>query len=152
MHPRQEEAESAAHPPYVHAIDVRWSDCDPARIAYTGRIPGFALDAIDAWWADAVGHDWYRMNLDRNIGTPFVHLDIDFRAPVTPRHPLLCEVALTRVGRRSCSFRVVGRQDGRVCFEGAFVSAFVIADEFKPIDVPAEFVEKISRLVAEAPR
>jgi hypothetical protein len=32
---------------FTHAIRVGWADCDPARIAYTGRIPYFALEAID---------------------------------------------------------------------------------------------------------
>jgi acyl-CoA thioesterase FadM len=134
---------------FVHAIDVRWSDCDPARIAYTGRIPCFALDAIDAWWVDKVGRDWYRLNLDCNVGTPFVHLRMEFRAPVTPRHPLLCEVALTRLGRSSLTFRVVGRQNGAICFEGEFVSVFVVADAFTPIAAPSEIVAKIGGLVAK---
>jgi 4-hydroxybenzoyl-CoA thioesterase len=133
---------------YLHTIDVRWSDCDPARIAYTGRIPCFALEAIDAWWVDKVGRDWYRLNVDCKVGTPFVHLRMDFRAPVTPRHPLLCEVALTKLGRRSVTFRVVGRQNGEICFEGDFVSVFVIADEFTPISAPSEIVAKIGGLVA----
>jgi acyl-CoA thioesterase FadM len=133
---------------YVHTIEVRWSDCDPARIAYTGRIPCFALDAIDAWWVAKVGRDWYRLNLDCNVGTPFVHLRMDFRAPVTPRHPLLCEVSLVKLGRRSITFRVVGRQNGEVCFEGEFVSVFVIADAFTPIAAPREIVAKIGDLIA----
>ena len=135
---------------YIHAIAVRWADCDPARIACTGRIPCFALDAIDAWWVDKVGHDWYRLNLDRNLGTPFVHLRMDFRAPVTPRHPLLCEVALVRLGRRSVTFRVVGRQNGAICFEGEFVSVFVRADAFTPISPPRDIVARIGGLVANS--
>ena len=35
---------------FTHEIRVGWGDCDPARIAYTGHIPGWALQAIDAWW------------------------------------------------------------------------------------------------------
>ena len=46
---------------FVHAIRVGWADCDPARIAFTGRIPYFALEAIDAWWEHTVGLDWYRL-------------------------------------------------------------------------------------------
>ena len=34
---------------FVHEIRVGWGDCDPAKIAYTGRLPAFALEAIDAW-------------------------------------------------------------------------------------------------------
>ncbi len=44
---------------FTHTIHVRWSDCNPAKIAFTGRIPYFALEAIDAWWECVVGDDWY---------------------------------------------------------------------------------------------
>ena len=41
-----------------HVIRVTWGDCDPARIAYTGRLPVFALEAIDAGvWGRA--HETY---------------------------------------------------------------------------------------------
>jgi acyl-CoA thioesterase FadM len=115
---------------FTHEIRVGWGDCDPARIAYTGRLPEFALRAIEAWWQHHLGGGWYHLELDRNIGTPFVHLSLDFRAPVTPRHPLLCTVAPTRLGDTSIAFRVTARQNDRLCFEGRFVCVFVTADRF----------------------
>lgn len=135
---------------FVHRIRVGWADCDPARIAYTGRIPCFALEAIDAWWEHAIGYDWFRLNLDRNYGTPFVHMEVDFRSPVTPRAPLECTVVLTRLGEKSLSFCVTGRQDEVLCFEGRFVSAFVAADRFEPIPVPADIRSRLQQLVGEA--
>src|SRR5271166_435143 len=66
--------------PFVHRIRVRWGDCDPAKIAYTGNIPAWALEAIESWWEHHAGVDWYRINLDRNVGTPFVHMKMDFRS------------------------------------------------------------------------
>ncbi|WP_343069919.1 acyl-CoA thioesterase [Jannaschia sp. Os4] len=112
---------------FVHEIRVGWGDCDPARIAYTGHLPGFALRAIDAWWEWALEAPggWYHMEIDRGFGTPFVAMRLDFRAPVTPRHPLLCHVRPTRLGTTSVSFRVDARQDGRTCFEGEFTCVFV---------------------------
>ena len=73
---------------FVHEINVTWGDCDPAQIAYTARLPYFALDAINAWWeAHFDGDGWFQLQIDRNIGTPFVNLSMDFRSPVTPRPP-----------------------------------------------------------------
>jgi len=58
---------------FVWRRRVGFGDCDPARIAYTGRIPEFALKAIDAFWEDLLdGDNWFRMNVDQGIGTPFV--------------------------------------------------------------------------------
>lgn len=125
--------------PFVHEIRVTWGDCDPARIAYTARLPWFALDAINAWWEAHLGGDgWYQMELDRNIGTPFVNLNMDFRHPVTPRHRLMCEVWPNRLGVKSVSFSVIGRQNDITCFDGQFTCVFIIADQFKSQSAPPE--------------
>lgn len=124
---------------FEHEIRVTWGDCDPAKIAYTARLPWFALDAINAWWEAHLGGDgWYQLELDRNIGTPFVHMSMDFRAPVTPRHRLICAVWPQRLGDKSVTFRVDGRQAGVLCFEGTFTCVFIIADQFKSQSAPPE--------------
>ncbi len=133
---------------FTHEITVRWADCDPARIAFTGRIPYFALEAIDAWWQAHVGQDWYVMNIDRDIGSPFVHMSLDFSAPVTPRHKLICSVRLIRLGESSVRFRVEGRQAATLCFAGEFVEVFVAAAEHRKIAIPTVIREKIQALVA----
>lgn len=115
---------------FVHPIRVTWGDCDPAKIAYTGRLPWFALDAINGWWVEHLGEGWFQMEIDRNVGTPFVHMSLDFRAPVTPRYLLECEVWPSRLGETSIEFRVRARQNGALCFEGRFVSVFSVADQF----------------------
>jgi 4-hydroxybenzoyl-CoA thioesterase len=140
-------SDSPRRPPFVHRITVRWADCDPAEIAYTGRLPYFALEAIESWWVEAVGLDWFAMHAERNYGAPFVHIDLDFRAPVTPRFPLDCEVTPTRLGKSSIAFRVVGRQDGQLCFEGNFVSAFVTSKPFAGRTTPPEIRALIEPLL-----
>lgn len=130
---------------FVHEIGVTWGDCDPARIAYTGRLPYFALDAINAWWEAHLGGDgWYQMEIDRNLGTPFVHMSMDFRHPVTPRHRLQCAVSPKRLGRKSITFQVDGSQSGTLCFEGSFTCVFVIADRFESREAPPDIREIVT--------
>jgi acyl-CoA thioesterase FadM len=126
---------------FEHEIRVAWGDCDPAKIVYTARLPWFALDAINAWWEHHAGQDWYGMELDQNVGTPFVKMSMEFLAPVTPRHRLICKVWPTRLGETSVGFRVEGRQDGRLCFTGDFVCVFVEADKFTKRVPPARIRE-----------
>jgi len=116
---------------FVHEIRVGWGDCDPAQIAYTGHLPGFALAAIDAWWEHNLdGDGWFQMELDRGTGTPFVHMSLDFRSPVTPRHRLMCEVWPTKLGNTSVTFRVDARQNDQLCFQGRFVCVFIEPSDF----------------------
>jgi len=130
---------------FEYQIHVTWGDCDPAAIAYTARIPWFALQAIDAWWEHHGLGGWYGLNLDLNIGTPFVKMAIDFRAPVTPRHRLICAVRPNRLGQTSVGFHVDGRQDGKLCFEGDFVNVFVVSDRFEKRPPPEDIRAVIER-------
>jgi len=128
---------------FQHEIRVTWGDCDPARIVYTARIPGFALDAINAWWEHHLGDGWYQMELDRNLGTPFVAMEMQFKAPITPRHRLVCDVAPDHLGTTSIRFRVAGRQQDTLCFEGRFTCVFTQADAFRKTPPPAEIRDLI---------
>lgn len=132
---------------FEHEIRVTWGDCDPANIVYSGRIPGFALEAIDAWWEHYLGDDWYRMEMDRNIGTPFVHMSLDFRSPVTPRHRLKLKVWPTSLGETSIGFHVSGYQNEKLCFEGDFVNVFVVSNEFRKAPPPKEIRELVMPLI-----
>lgn len=128
-------------PPFEHEVFVGWGDCDPARIAYTARIPEWALQAIDAWWDHHLGGGrggWFHMEIDRGFGAPFVSLSMDFRAPVTTRHRLRLIPRPVRLGRTSITFRVEGRQDGTLCFEGEFTSVFIDAAGFTPQPPPED--------------
>jgi len=129
--------------PFLHRIRVWWGDCDPAKIAYTANIPAWALEAIEAWWEHCAGVDWYQINLDRKTATPFVHMKMDFRSPVTPRHILECKVTLKRLGHRSVTVTVMGYQNGILCFEGEFVQVFVDAGTMKPHTPPPDILASI---------
>ena len=137
--------------PFIHPINVTWGDCDPARIAYTARLPYFALDAINAWWeAHFDGRGWFQMEIDQNVGTPFVKLEMEFRSPVTPRHMLMCETFPTRLGDKSITFAVRGSQDDVLCFEGSFTCVFTIADQFKSQTAPPDMRLVIEPLIRAA--
>jgi len=136
---------------FKYPVHVTWGDCDPAQIVYTGHIPGFALKAIDGWWEHHLdGDGWFQMEMDRGYGTPFVHMSFDFRSPITPRHRLICSVAPVRLGTSSIEFRVVGRQDNVVCFEGRFVCVFVIAGKLRPRPAPDDVRVMIAPLLLAA--
>ena len=133
--------------PYQHEIRVTWGDCDPARIVYTARLPWFALDAINGWWEKHLGDGWFQMEIDRNLGTPFVHMSMDFRHPVTPRHRLICDVAPIAMGESSIRFAVMGRQDGTFCFKGEFVCVFIVADAFRKQSAPQAIRDIVTPLL-----
>ncbi len=135
---------------FVHRRRITWADTDVAGIAYTGRFPNFALDAIEAWCIDRLGIDWYAMHREHGFGTPFVHMSMDFRASLRPRDELLTTVALRKAGRSSLEFAVTGRTPSGVSFEGRFVCAFVADATRTSLPVPPQFAAAVAREVALA--
>jgi 4-hydroxybenzoyl-CoA thioesterase len=143
--------EGKAHP-FVHARRIRWGESDPARIAYTARFLDFAMDAIEAFYNDRLGASFYEFNVDHGCGTPFVHVELDFRSPVTPRDTLATEVRIAKLGGSSVTFVVTGRVGERLCYEGRLVCAFVdiTGEKMKPIAIPPPFRAKLEADVVPA--
>jgi len=127
--------------PFVHRRDIVWADTDPAKIAYTGRLSDFLLEAVESWYRDRLGTDWYAMTVDQDLGTPFVHMELDFKSPVTPREPLATTVLVTKFGRSSVSYsvRAHGVQTGVLRFTGAATNVWVRASTMKPIAIPETY-------------
>ena len=135
----------------MHRRRIVWADSDPAGIAYTGRFAAFALEAIEAWCAERLGVSWFASHGSGTI-MPFVHMDLDFRAPLRPDDELLTTVLLDKAGRSSVATRVTGRlSDGTVSFEGRFVQVFVGAG-MAPVSIPPGYAERLAseRALADA--
>ncbi|MDD2867735.1 thioesterase family protein [Neomegalonema sp.] len=131
---------------FVQERVVSFADCDPARIAYTGRLADFALEAIEAFWSDVLdGESWFEFNLDHGLGTPFVKMEMEFSAPVTPRCKLSLHVEPAALGSSSIAFRIEGFQERRSCFVGRFVCVFISIESFEKIPVPGWIREKLER-------
>jgi len=114
-------------------------------------LPWFALDAINAWWEDKLGGDgWFEMEVDRNVGTPFVRLEMSFSHPVTPRHELVCYVWPVHLGETSIAFRVDAKQDGKLCFRTRTVSVFITADQFRKQPPPDDIRAVVTRYLPVA--
>ncbi len=134
--------------PFVHSITVGWGDCDPAQIAYTANVLTWGMKALEAWCDLCLGVNWFELNMDHGIGTPFVHLSYDLTAPVTPRGMLECTIYIRRIGRSSLHQIIEGRQSGRLCFTGKMTSVFVAAANMKPIPIPPNMRQSIQLYAA----
>ncbi|MCP3687941.1 MAG: acyl-CoA thioesterase [Gammaproteobacteria bacterium] len=126
---------------------VGWGDCDPAQIAYTARIPEWSLSAIEDWFRYCLGVDWFDLNLQNGLGAPFVSLNCDFSAPVTPRHPLQMRVYIAHLGSASLTHHVEAFQDDVLCFTTRSTEAFVDASIMKPVPIPANMRKNIENYI-----
>jgi len=102
----------------VHVLPVRigWGHCDPAGIVYFPRFFELFHEAMETWFADALGIPYRDVILGRRIGFPTVHTEADFQSPTQFGEHVAVELRVGRVGRSSIEllYRVVGRIAGRV--------------------------------------
>lgn len=130
--------------PYIHRRRVRWGDADPANIAYTVRFFDYAMEAIEGWFDDVLDSDWYIANTEHGMGSPFVHIEMDIRAPLRPREMVNVAVLVGDPGRSSIRFRVEARKDDdTLVFEGVFVCSVIKAGAMHAIEMPDHYRRRI---------
>lgn len=124
---------------------IRWGDTDAAGIVYTANYFDLCMEAIEEWFIATIEADWFSMNLDHHMGTPFVHAEVDFKAPMTPRDTLLISVKVERLGHRSLSLALTGRSELKqsLAFTGLFTCCFTDTRTFQPIPVPEAIRKRI---------
>lgn len=146
-------ADVVGREPLVYRRRIGWADTDAARIVYTVRFFDFALTAIEAWFREVYGLDWYRMHTEHGMGTPFVHVDMDIRAPLVPEDVLDVTVLVEAVGRSTIGFAVEGRRgDGERSFNARYTCAVVDAGRMKAVSIPADRRRRIEAYLAACER
>ena len=136
--------------PYCHIRPILWGDTDAALIVYTVRFFDYAMEAIEGWFVSTLDLNWFGLNVDRHIGTPFVNVNVDIGAPLTPRHQLTCLVYVERLGNASLVFRVLGeRDDGVRSFDARFTCCFVDNRDMTSLPIPSDFRARIEDFIAQ---
>lgn len=145
----QQSVEETEGGPLVYRRRVRWGEGDPAHIVYTVRFLDFAMEAIEEWFRQVLDIDWYRLNLDRGMGSPAVHVELDFEAPVKPGDLLEIPVLVRRLGDSSITFELPARiQGGGDRFRAVVVHALIDNGSMRAIAIPPEYRVRIEGYVA----
>lgn len=139
----------AMRAPYIHRRVPGWSDTDAAQIVYTVRFVDYAMEAIEGWFRDVMQLDWYRMNTELDMGTPFVKIEMDIKSPLTPKDELESCVLVEEMGRSSLVFNVTGRRsDSQISFESKFVCSMVRKSTMRSISIPQNLRENVERYMS----
>lgn len=89
---------------YETRIKVRFSDVDPAGIAYYPKVIGFLHIAFEDFWEHHMGVPYSRVIKGENLGFPAVKLETEFLRPLRFGEEIRIVVGTTRVGRASTVF------------------------------------------------
>ncbi len=122
-------------------IKVRFGDEDHAGIVYFPRFLHFFHCAFEDFF-DEQGHPYRRCLDEDRVGWPAVHVETDFRSPLRFGDVLHVTVTVASLGRRSATFRYVGRRgesDGPLVAEARITVVAVGMDDFRPRPIPPAY-------------
>ncbi|MCB1662088.1 MAG: hypothetical protein H6995_03980 [Pseudomonadales bacterium] len=135
--------------PFTHFRTIPFGDTDAAAIVYTPRFVDYCMEAIEVWFKQYIGIDWYWINVRDQRGTPVVHLELDFTGPLIGGDELGITLEVGEIGRSTLTLKLVGSRGpsqgggGSSVFNAKFVFCFVDTSENKSIPIPVESLEKI---------
>lgn len=121
------------------SLQVRFGHVDPAGIAYFPRIFDYLHDVFEEVWERHVGQRYYHLLLERKIGFPLVHSDVQFRRPLRFGDRPAVRVTCFRLGRSSLGLRYRILLADELCVDAKMTTTCVELGEMRSIPIPSEF-------------
>lgn len=96
---------------WTKTIPVEFRHCDPAGIVFFPRYFEMANSVVEAFFAAELGRSFAAMIAGGN-GSPTARIAAEFHRPSRLGEVLEFDLAVTRIGRTSAGYRIVGRCGG----------------------------------------
>jgi 4-hydroxybenzoyl-CoA thioesterase len=130
--------------PFTVTRRILWGDSDPAGIVYTPRIFYFAIETVEEWLIEILGHNWKSLQDNFKIDTPTVKMSCEFFHPLRTGENVNIILKVKKLGGASIHYTVDGsNSDNYHCFRVEQIACFVDSKSFKPIPILPEFRKKI---------
>ncbi|MCB2101569.1 MAG: acyl-CoA thioesterase [Rhodobacterales bacterium] len=132
---------------FLRRVTVRYEHCDAAGIIFYPNYFFFINQAVEDWFKLELGCDWLTYHLDRRLGIPTAHLEVDFSAPSYMNDVLDWEMRLTHLGTKSITLehRALCRDEERIRANHRLVTASL--DGIKPVPIPDDIREQMARFL-----
>lgn len=90
---------------FAYERPVRFEDVDAAHIVFFPRVLAYCHEAMAELMGELPG-GYARLVVERRIGLPTVHVDVDFTAPLRFGDVAKITLEVSRLGRSSCTFAI----------------------------------------------
>ncbi|PCI21077.1 hypothetical protein COB64_00980 [Candidatus Wolfebacteria bacterium] len=127
--------------PYIYWRTILFGDTDAAGVVYTPRFSEYCMEAAEFWFREYACIDWYQQSM-QGLGTPVVHMELDFKAPLVGNDQLGVVVQVAKIGRTTVTLLMKGIGDRKtagdpaIIFTAKFVFCFIKAESRRPYDIP----------------
>jgi len=132
--------------PFVVRRRVRWGECDPAGVVYTGCFTEYLISAVSLFMDNLAGEEAADFRRKLGVETPCKGMALTFASALWPGDVFDMRV---RVGEiRNSSFDMMisaARPDGMAVFEGRFSPVCIPRNERRAIPIPDELRMRLER-------
>jgi 4-hydroxybenzoyl-CoA thioesterase len=130
--------------PFVVRRQVRWSECDPAGVVFTGVFPNYVISAVQLL-RDYLFGSWIEHLKVVGLAAPAKAISLEFHHMLAPNDRFDMTVLVSSVSAKTITYEVDGRCDnGDRAFVGRLTSIFVATGEGRGAQpVPAGIREVI---------
>lgn len=118
--------------------DIRFSDSDPAGIVFYAEFFRMFNDLFEDWMNKGLGIDFARQFREEQRMFPLVHVEVDFKEARMMGQQMDLTLVLTRLGRSSIAYDIVGHDGDLEILRGSFVSVVASKATMSTIEIPPD--------------
>lgn len=122
--------------PFVLRQTVKWSDCDPAGVVYTGRFVEYVTTAFRAFLAQILDGNIEGYVARFGVDFPAKAISFVFDSSLRPDDRFDVEVRVAGIRNTTFECEFVGTQDGKPCFTARMTTICVVPVARKSMRVP----------------
>ena len=152
-------ADSAPHvSTYEHVVSrhplvvrkrVRWADCDPAGVVYTGKFTEYLLIASSYFFAELGEGRYFEWLKALAVDTPCKGMDLTFHGALWPEDEFDMHCTVSNIREHSYDIHVEATQaDGRRIFTGRFSPICISREVRQRVPIPAAMLAQLQRFTA----
>jgi 4-hydroxybenzoyl-CoA thioesterase len=133
--------------PYRAHLEVQFGDIDQAQIVYYPRFIHYFHVAMEQFFRDVVGIAYPQLMKEHRLGHPTVHLEVDFKIPLSYGDVVEIEVAIVRIGDSSVEWSYTAYTQGSnaVHAMGRVTTVNIDLDSFQKREVPSWLRERLEK-------
>lgn len=132
--------------PLVVMKRVRWADCDPAGVVYTGKFTEYLLTAVNYFFNELAGGNYFQWAKELDVATPCKGLNMEFHGALWPEDEFAMHCSVSAIREHSYDIRVEATQkDGRRIFTGRFSPICISREVRKRVPIPPQMLDALQK-------
>jgi 4-hydroxybenzoyl-CoA thioesterase len=129
---------------------IRFSDCDPAGIVFYPQYFVMCNDLVEDWFDHGLKLGYERTIIQRRIGLPTVHLEVDFKAFSPMGDYVVLSRVVERLGTKSLTLqlRVHGKASQQLRLQMRQVLVTTSLEDHRAIEIPPDIRRSVEAAIA----